>query len=297
MRGPAARKRYWGFQLSDAVLTDLSRYYDTLHFWTQWNRGFRRFSGTETQAIHRWLEDPVTGEFSPATIHKLILSCDLPTHGNVEALEAGCGYGGTMFALQASLGGRWRGVTVSRSQCRIGRRSTYERGLTGAIALAHQSFDIPQPGSYNFIVAIESLIHSIDPAHTVRNLTQSLRPGGVMIVVDDMPEEKMTDRAARDLAAFKNMWRCPVMASAGVFASLFEANNCDVIDTRDLSDLMRPRSEPEISQALVEVGGRRRWRDRFGLRHVGEAEIGGLLLERLGRERAVRYTMMVARKR
>jgi len=283
--------------VSDAILTDVSRYYDTLHFWTRWNRGFRRFSGTEIQAIHRWLTDPVTGEFSPATIHKLILSHELPRGAELHALDAGSGYGGTMFALQAALGGRWRGVTVSRSQYRIGRRSARERGLAEAVTFAHQSYDERQPDNYSLVVAIESLIHSPDPARTIGNLAASLRPGGIMIVVDDMPDDEIPDDAARDLSAFKRLWRCPVMASAASFAALFAANHCDVIETRDLSDLMRPRSEPEISQALVEVAGRRRWRDRLGLRRVGEAEIGGLLLERLGRERAVRYTLMVARKR
>jgi SAM-dependent methyltransferase len=283
--------------VSDTALADVSRYYDTLHFWTQFNQGFRRFSGTEIQAIHRWLNDPATGEFSPATIHKLILSCDLPTDGNIDALDAGCGYGGTMFALHASLGGRWRGVTVSRRQFAVGRKSARERGLTDAITFSHQSFDVPQPGDHNFIVAIESLIHSGDPARTIANLTRTLRPGGTMIIVDDMPAGEMPEDAAKDLAAFKSLWRCPVMASAQQFSALFRANGCDIIETRDLSSLMRPRSEPEISRALTEVADRRRWRDWFGLRRVGEAEIGGLLLERLGREGAVRYTMMVARKR
>ena len=60
---------------------------------------------------------------------------------------------------------------------------------------------------------------------------------------------------------------------------------------------MRPRSEREVSQAIGEVHRRRRWRDLLGLRRIGEAEIGGLLLERLGRERVVRYMMIRARKR
>jgi SAM-dependent methyltransferase len=288
---------WWGIGVSDAALADVSRYYDTLHFWTQFNKGFRRFSGTEIQAIHRWLDDPATGEFSPATIHKLILSCDLPANGSIEALDAGCGYGGTMFALHASLGGRWRGVTVSPRQYAVGRRSARERGLADTITFARQSYDAPQPGSYNLIVAIESLVHSTDPARSIGNLVRALRTGGTMIVVDDMPEEKLPDAAIKDLVAFKTLWRCPVMASSTEFAELFDANGCDVIETRDLSNLMRPRSEPEIAQALTEVAGRRRWRDWFGLRRVGEAEIGGLLLERLGRAGAVRYTMMVARKR
>ena len=283
--------------MSDTALTDVSRYYDTMHFWTRWNRGFRRFSGTEIQAIHRWLIDTDTGEFSPATIHKLILSQDLKRLGSIEALDAGCGYGGTMFALHAALGGHWRGVTVSRRQYAVGRKSARERDLTQSISFAQESYDQPQPGNYNFIVAIESLIHSNDPARTLNNLTRALGPGGLFIVVDDMPVENLPETTAKDLAAFKKLWRCPVMASSRQFASLFDTAGCDVIEARDLSDLMRPRSEPEIAQALVEVTGRRRWRDRFGLRHIGEAEIGGLLLERLGRERAVRYTLMIARKR
>lgn len=41
---------------------------------------------------------------------------------------------------------------------------------------------------------------------------------------------------------------------------------------------------------------KRRWRDRCGLRMVADAQAGGLLLERLARERVVRYVMIVARK-
>jgi hypothetical protein len=87
------------------------------------------------------------------------------------------------------------------------------------------------------------------------------------------------------------------MPSATQWSAHLAAAQCDVVDTRDLSGLMRPRSEREVSQAIGEVRRRRRWRDLLGLRRIGEAEIGGLLLERLGRERVVRYMMIRARKR
>jgi hypothetical protein len=60
---------------------------------------------------------------------------------------------------------------------------------------------------------------------------------------------------------------------------------------------MSPRSEAEVSAELAAVARRRRWRDRIGLRLVSDAQVGGLLLERLTREGASRYTMIVARKR
>ena len=83
---------------------DIALYYDVLDLWTRWNAGFRSFSGHEAQAIHRWLVNPVSGEFSPRTIHQLMLALDFARHPVTDALDAGCGYGGSMFAFHAALG-------------------------------------------------------------------------------------------------------------------------------------------------------------------------------------------------
>ena len=283
--------------MSDVTPADLSRYYDLLHLWTRFNKGFRAFSGVEAHAIHRWLDAPDTGEFGPATIHAIMLATGIGAGEPIEALDAGCGYGGTMFALREAVGGRWHGITVSRRQCAVGRKAARGKGVADAVTFARGSYDAPQSHRYNLIYAIESLIHSADPARTISNLAQALRPGGTFIIVDDMPADDVAAEFAGDLENFKTLWRCPVMPSARQWAAHLEAAGCAVVEVRDLSHLMRPRSEREISQAIEEVRARRRWRDRLGLRRVGEAEAGGLLLERLGRARAVRYVMIAARKR
>ena len=281
--------------MTDVSQADLTAYYDLLHLWTRFNKGFRAFSGVEAHAVHRWLNAPETGEFSPATIHKLMLATGIGAHEPVDALDAGCGYGGTMFALREAIGGRWHGVTLSRHQYSVGRRAARDKGVADAITFARSSYDDPLLQRYNFIYAIESLIHSADPARTITNLAQALRPDGTFIIVDDMPADEIRDEFTGDLAQFKKLWRCPVMPSARQWAAHLAAAGCTVVEIRDLSHLMRPRSEHEIAQALEEVANRRRWRDRFGLRRVGEAETGGLLLERLGRKRLVSYAMIVAR--
>jgi SAM-dependent methyltransferase len=283
--------------MSQAELADVSRYYDLLDLWTRLNRGFRAFSGLEAGAIHRWLDDPVSGEFSPATIHKVMLASDIADGRPVAALDAGCGYGGTMFALHGALGGRWHGVTISRRQCAVGRRAARQNGIADAVTFACGSFDEPQPPGHSLVYGIESLVHSVDPARTIGNLAAALRPGGSFVIVDDMPVDDVPAAFAGDLASFKALWRCPVMPSARQWAAHLAAAGCDVIETRDLSDLMRPRCETDVARAIGEVRRRRQWRDRLGLRRVGEAEIGGLLLERLGRERVVGYMMIRARKR
>ncbi|MGZ5866095.1 MAG: SAM-dependent methyltransferase [Xanthobacteraceae bacterium] len=281
--------------MTDVSQADLTAYYDLLHLWTRFNKGFRAFSGVEAHAIHRWLDAPDTGEFSPATVHRLMLATGIGANEPVEALDAGCGYGGTMFALREAIGGRWHGVTLSRRQCAVGRRAARDKGVRDAITFARGSYDDPLPQRYNLIYAIESLIHSADPARSIANLARALRPGGTFIIVDDMPADEISAEFAGDLARFKNLWRCPVMPSARQWAAHLSAAGCDIVEIRDLSHLMRPRSERETAQAIEEVAARRRWRDRLGLRRVGEAETGGLLLERLGRERMVSYVMIVVR--
>jgi SAM-dependent methyltransferase len=283
--------------VTDAAEADVAGYYDALHLWTRVNKGFRAFSGIEARAIHRWLVDPDTGEFSPATIHKILLAEGIGDGAPVAALDAGCGYGGTMFALHAARGGRWHGITISPRQAAVGRKAARAQGLADAVTFGCESFDAPQPARFNLVYGIESLIHSGDPLRTIRNLAGALRPGGALVIVDDMTAEPVPQRFARDLAQFKSLWRCPVMPSAEQWSAHLKAAGCAVSAVRDLSALMRPRPEPEVAQAIEEVYARRRWRDRLGLRRIGEAEIGGLLLERLGRERAVRYMMIRAVKR
>jgi SAM-dependent methyltransferase len=283
--------------VSSTLSADLSRYYDVMHLWTRFSRGFRTFSGHEANSIHRWLIDADTGEFSPKTIHKVILAMGVGAGEPVEALDAGCGYGGTVFALHEALGGRWHGVTISRRQMAVGRKLAGERNLGPAVSFALGSYDEPQPRSYNLILGIESLIHSVDPARTIGNLAQALRPGGTFIVVDDMPVAEFPSHRLGDLVRLKTLWRCPVMPSAEQWRAHLAAAGCDLVEVRDLSHLMRPRSEPEITQAIKEVDARRRWRDRLGLRRIGEAEIGGLILESLHRSGGVAYQLIRARKR
>jgi SAM-dependent methyltransferase len=281
----------------NATLANVSRYYDSLHLWTRWNAGFRSFSGLQHRTIHRWLVHPLTGAFDPTTVHDLILSTGIGQAEVPDALDAGCGYGGTMFALHAALGGRWHGITISRRQYEFGRAAARKRGAARDVTFALRSYDEALSRRYNLAYAIESLVHSPDPRRTIGNIAGSLSGGGTFIIVDDMPADRLPPDARKDLDTFKAMWRCPVMPTAEQVSLHLEDAGCEFVLDRDLTPLMRPREHAAIAKAMEEVGARRRWRDRLGLRRIGEAEIGGLLLEKLCREGVVRYRMICARKR
>jgi len=274
---------------------DINRYYDFIYFWSQITSRFRAFSKAGAYAIHRPLRDASTGEYSDRVIHDLIAAA-VAGIGEIDALDAGCGYGGTCLDLGRKLGGRWLGITTNARQVRIARRNARAMHVAKSVAFVRQSYDRPLPRTFSLIVGIESLVHSSDPAATIANLAGHLRSGGRFIIVDDMLSEDLSPRQSADAAAFARLWRCPAMPTVTQWMQHLEAAGCNVERKDDLSHLMWPRTEPEMD-AEIAAAGRRRLRDAIGLQMVGDAQVGGLLLERLTVSGGSRYVMLVARKR
>lgn len=273
---------------------DVNRYYDFIYFWSQFTSQFRAFSSVGAYAIHRPLLDAGTGDYSDRVIHDLIIKA-FPGAAEIDALDAGCGYGGTCLDLGQRLGGRWLGITVNERQRRIANRNTRALGLADSVAFALASYDTPLPRTFSVVLGIESLIHSPDPALTIANLARHLRRGGRFIIVDDMLTGLLSGQQEEDAACFRRLWRCPVMPTIAQWAQFLEAAGCVVEDMQDFSHLMWPRTMAELDHEIA-VATRPRLRDLIGLQMVTDAQKGGLLLERLTVMGASRYVMMLARK-
>ncbi len=273
---------------------DVALYYDELHRWTERDRDFRVFSGFENDTIHRFLTDPETGTFSPDTIYRFIdPHIAPPAEAALRGLDAGCGYGGSCFRCLRVHGGQWTGVTISEEQWAFATGIAQARGLTEAVTFHLQSYDAPLPGRYSVAIAIESLIHSADPARSVANIVTALEPGGRLIMVDDMPVDDLSDADASYLAEFKRAWRCPVAPSMDGWIATARAAGLRLIAREDLSALMRPRAEADLDAAFADLTARRDDKAAAGFARLSEAEIGGLHLERLHRRGAIRYGMLV----
>lgn len=274
---------------------DVSRYYDFIYLWTQITNRFGAFREVAPHTIHRGLTNPKTGEFKTETIHELIAEAarDLAP---IDGLDAGCGYGGTAMELHRMLGGRWHGITINRHQIRIAQRNAARMGINGSVSFALASYDAPLLSSFNLIYGIESLVHSPDPAHTMANLAAALRTGGRLVIVDDMPLDTVPERFKDDVETFKRCWRCPILPTAGGWKQHMDAAGLTIETDRDLTGMTGPREEGEIRSALDDLQRRGHWRDRFGLSLVSDAQLGGLMLERLLRARVIEYRMLVGRK-
>ena len=258
-------------------------------------REVRSQSGSEAQPVHRQLKDPAGGPPSAMLVHRLMIEgLDLPESPRV--LDAGCGYGATALDLIPHIGGQWLGVTLSEVQARRGQAEAARRGLTDQLSFALQSYDDPLPGGFDLAIGIESLIHSADPARTIGNLAAALRPGGWLVMVDDMPEPDLPAATAVELALFKRMWRCPVAPTRDGWVAAMQAAGLELQREQDLTPLTLPRSAADLVAPLARQKRRAWWLGWLGLSVREEADIGGMTLENLLRDGAVRYRLLVARK-
>ena len=274
---------------------DVALYYDELHRWTAKDADFQVFSGLENDTIHRFLVDADTGAFSPDTVYKFI-DPHIAAQSPVRGLDAGSGYGGTCFRCLHVHGGHWTGVTISPQQWASAKAIAKARGFDRRIDFHLSSYDAPLPGRYNVVVAIESLIHSADPARTVANLAAATDPGGRLILIDDMPINAVPATDARFLAEFKRCWRCPVAPSVERWIAIAAAAGLRLVKRKDLSELMKPRAEHDLDAAFADLLTQADSKASAGFARLSEAELGGLHLERLHRRGTIRYTMLVFEK-
>lgn len=283
-------------RLRASHLRNVTRYYKWLDRWVRWHRIVRRYSGYDSMTVHRLLTDPVTGENGPLVLHKLMLE-GLTLPSGPQVLDAGCGYGGTAFDLQSKIGGQWLGLTISPIQFARAREESAKRALSDRIRFALESYDVPRAGPFDLVIAIESLVHSADPPATIASLAASMAPSGYLLLVDDMPVEPFPAEQTDDLNLFTRMWRAPVMPSERGWRAAFTAAGLEIVRSADFSQLIWHRPLEELTSLIERDRRRARWLAWTGLRMIPEANIGGLVVERLAIAGAVQYRLLVGRKR
>lgn len=280
----------------------VARYYAWLSRFQDVARLVAHDTGQQTLTVHRRLRG-AAGELSGDVLHDRVLRAlqatdPAATPAALDGLDAGCGLGGTIFALHARRGGRYVGITLSATQCERATAEAHRRGLDTACRFAVRDYDAPledlTPDGVDLIVAVESLAHAPDPAATIGRLATRLRPGGRLLVVDDVPRDTLAHDDA-DLAAFRDGWLCPAVAGDATLAAAFARAGLTLCHDEDLTPLVPQRGAAALA-ALVAA-------TRLAAALLGWTSAGillgslhgGLMLERLYRREQVRYRLLVGR--
>jgi len=172
-----------------------------------------------------------------------------PLDKNAErrVLDVGCGVGGTLFALASvyaveqptkARGSKknknliYHGVTASAAEVRMARDLVTYHGLdTADIQINQGSFDDPLPAAtYAVAIAIESLAWSPMAVTTLTNIVQSLQPGGILIMVDDVVVNDKRKASAHLVQDHRGSLLTHIEWSAAMLQA-----GCVVLAVRDLS--------------------------------------------------------------
>lgn len=210
-------------------------------------------------------------------------------------LDAGCGFGGTVFRWRERAGGSYDGLTLSRVQWKVASSEARRRGLAADCRFHLRSYDEPIAGpGYDAVVAIEALIHSLAFERTVANLVAALRPGGKLVLVEDV----VRDEAAGDpdLETVRRLWSLGAVPTTSSYGRALAASGLRVLHDEDLTAGVQTRppaalgaAEARYRRALALLPG-------AGPRLVVAAYLGGVAFERLYQRDLVRYRLIVAER-
>ncbi|GAA2553496.1 27-O-demethylrifamycin SV methyltransferase [Winogradskya consettensis] len=95
-------------------------------------------------------------------------------------LDAGCGVGAPGVMVARETGVQVTGITVSRVEAAVAEKRVHDNDLVGQVRFQHGNYEkMPfADGTFDAVMAIESLTHATDLPAALREFHRVLRPGG-----------------------------------------------------------------------------------------------------------------------
>ena len=250
---------------------------------------YDRLLGSETGrvvaanfAVHKRLRFPAGWGLADSN-DWLARHLELPAEAHI--LDAGCGVGGTLFAL---LGADRTGVglTLSERQLGLAQAEASRRGLADRCQFRLQSYDEPIAGQFDLIICLEALVHSLDPDATIAHLARHLRRDGQLVLLEDMA---LTDlHANRAAQILSQSWHIPRLTMRAEIQQALTAAGLQLAEAHDFTPYVRARPWPGW---LI----RTLWR-LLGRHQISSAGIfvAGLAQENLYRHQLLSYRLLRA---
>jgi len=257
-----------------------------MNYYQRTTRWFLRFGQTRhTGAIHRALTLPdVVVAVATDTIHALIGDTlqHLPA-GSVVA-DLGCGVGAALVYMQQRFP-LWQiawGITLSSDQA--------QRAGAMNLPVVQGTFHyLPiMPATIDAAWAIESLIHSDQPEQFFAEIGRSMRPGGILIICDDMTNT-VTATAMQQL--FQYGWLAPNLVAPQTHSACAQSAGFKLRAMRDLTAGIHIRAVPNWLARWLGAC-QPIWQWSTFLRSM----IGSMALQQCFADDSIRYIMMVFEK-
>ncbi|MGE3275468.1 MAG: cyclopropane-fatty-acyl-phospholipid synthase family protein [Vicinamibacterales bacterium] len=268
---------------------------DVRRFYDRSTPAFVRYGqGGRAGTIHRavWGPGATTRDQAFHFVEHHVLSRLSQGHGATHVLDLGCGIGASLACLlsaRADTALRGTGVTLSPLQARLAREWARAHGLADRLTIVEADFTA-LPASIRDVdlaYAIESFVHATDPRAFFREAARVLRPGGRLLICDDVDGGADTPAAIRARERFVRGWHINTLLQPEALVRHAAAEGFRHLETMDLTpwlELGRPRDR--LAAAFVALCG---WLPlaRTPLGHL----VGGSALQSCLRRGWVRYEL------
>ena len=173
-------------------------------------------------------------------------------------VDLGCGVGASLCYLAGLLPITGTGVTLSPVQARAARERIESTGLSDRVTCIEGDYeDLPDDvKAADVAYAIESFVHGPDPARFFAEAARLVRPGGALVICDDVRRRGGGRKAERAIHRFKLGWHVNSLLEAGELRTLAGDGGFEHESTEDLTpylELRRPRDRV-IGAAVTTFG-------------------------------------------
>lgn len=228
-----------------------------------------QFEDGEVQDIYEWL----LAEFDWS--------------GCGEILDAGCGVGYGSLLLARHTQAQITGISISAAEIQQAEANARQQGLGHRTHFQQASFEEAPRKTYDAIIAVESLKHSLLLGTSLKSLSRQLKRGGRLFIVEDFYEGARKGRLAGQYAAD---WALEAAYRVEDYTpALPDAQY------RDLTHLMPSKNRASLwaKQCLLTVMARLHTRRPFNVYRVFR---GGIYLDRLYARQEMKYGCLVYQK-
>ena len=187
--------------------------------------------GTQTrdQAFH-YVDDRIAALVEPYVV----------SSPDVHVVDLGCGVGASLCYLAKRLPIRGTGITLSPAQAVMARHAVQAAALEGKVECLEGDYcDLPGTvAQADVAYAIESFVHGPDAARFFDQCRRLVKPGGLLVICDDVKRGGASPEARRRIEEFTSGWHINTLLDRGTLATMAAGAGFEHQSATDLTPLL-----------------------------------------------------------
>ncbi|MEU5836318.1 methyltransferase domain-containing protein [Streptomyces diacarni] len=173
--------------------------------------------------------------------------------GSHHVLDLGCGVGGPALRVTRQTGARVTGVSISQEQVKTANRLAEEAGLADRAVFEHgDAMHLPfEDGSFDAVMALESIIHMPDRQQVLTEAARVLKPGGRLVLTDIFERAPRKEVPHPSIQKFCRNFMV-TLADADDYVALLHRSGLRLRGLLDITEHTQQRTFRELARPTAE---------------------------------------------